>query len=231
MYFLLNLGLVINMKKTAIVLGATGLVGGLLLKRLLEDENYETIKLFSRKKLPIKSPNIVEFIGDILELENFKNDFLADEVFCCIGTTAKKTKDKETYEKIDCGIPSKASHLAKLNGIETFLVISAIGANPKSSIFYNQTKGKMEENVLNQNIKNTYILRPSLIYGKRDEKRFLEDIGNKIFDFLSPFMIGFLQKYKPIKASTIANAMHTIAQKKPNKNIITSDEITKITTT
>lgn len=69
------------------------------------------------------------------------------------------------------------------------------------------------------------MLRPSLIYAKRNEKRFLEDMGNKIFDFINPFMIGFLRKYKPIKASSIANAMHNLAQEKPNKNIITSDEI------
>lgn len=213
------------MKKTAIILGATGLVGGLLLEELIKDQNYDIIKLFSRKKTKIRSDKIQEFISQTLDLSVYKDDFVGDEVFCCVGTTAKKTKDKIAYERIDCGIPTQAAKLAKTNGIKTFLVISAIGANPKSFIFYNKTKGKMEENVLEQNIKNTYILRPSLIYAKRNEKRFLEDMGNKIFDFINPFMIGFLRKYKPIKASSIANAMHNLAQEKPNKNIITSDEI------
>ena len=118
----------------------------------------------------------------IVELELFKADFTADEVFCCTGTTSKKTPNKELYKNIDFGIPTKAAQLAKENNIATFLVISAMGANAKSAIFYNKTKGQMELEVLSKNIANTYILRPSIIGGNRKESRIFEKIG--ILDFL-----------------------------------------------
>ncbi len=129
------------MGKTAIILGATGLTGSILLEILLEDERYETVKLFSRRSVHKKHPKIKEYLGDVLELRDFKKEFYADEVFCCVGTTQKKTPDKKLYRKIDFGIPTIAASLAKENDIQTFIVISALGANAKSSIFYNRTKG------------------------------------------------------------------------------------------
>jgi aspartate-semialdehyde dehydrogenase len=92
-------------QKTAIIIGATGLTGRLLLTRLVADDSYTSIKLFSRRVSGNKSPKIKEFIGDVLQLESFKNDFTADEVFCCIGTTSAKTKDRTVYKAIDFGIP------------------------------------------------------------------------------------------------------------------------------
>ena len=89
------------MSKTAIIIGATGLTGGLLLNKLIADDRYDTIKLFSRSSVNNNSKKIKEFIIDLLELQNHKNDFIADEVFCCIGTTKAKTKDKSVYKTID----------------------------------------------------------------------------------------------------------------------------------
>ncbi|WP_369806627.1 NAD(P)H-binding protein [Lacinutrix sp. Bg11-31] len=132
------------MKKTAIILGASGLTGNLLLQKLIEDNRYESIKLFSRSKIEVQSNKVTQFIGNLLDLEQFKTDFTAHEVYCCIGTTAKKTPDKTVYKQIDYGIPVAAARLSKENNINTFLVISALGANAKSSVFYNKTKGEME---------------------------------------------------------------------------------------
>ncbi|MBE7685721.1 NAD-dependent epimerase/dehydratase family protein [Tenacibaculum piscium] len=211
--------------KTAIILGATGLTGGLLLDKLIADENYKTIKVFTRKSTGKASLKVKEFIGDLLLLENFKEDFFADEVYCCIGTTAKKTKDKTRYKNIDYGIPVAAAKLSKENDIPFFVVISAMGANEKSSVFYNKTKGEMEQAVLAQNIKNTYILRPSLIKGNRTETRFAEDLGNCIARIINPFLIGKLAKYKNIKAETIAAAMKNISALKLTETILFSDTI------
>ena len=163
------------MKKTAIILGATGLTGSILLEKLLNDDRYKTIKLFSRKEIDGLPSKVKQFVGDILELDNFKKDFTADEVFCCIGTTAKKTPGKTLYKKIDFGIPVTAAKLSKANGIPTFLVISALGANATSPVFYNKTKGEMEQAVLSEKIEKTHILQPSIIGGDRQEKR----IGEK----------------------------------------------------
>jgi uncharacterized protein YbjT (DUF2867 family) len=217
------------MKKTAIILGATGLTGSILLKKLMNDQRYETIKLFSRKKIEGLPKKVAQYIGNVLTLQNFKEEFKADEVFCCIGTTAKKTPNKETYKKIDFGIPVTAAKLSKENNINTFLVISALGANEKSAVFYNKTKGQMQQEVLKQNIPNTFILQPSIIDGNRNETRIGEKIGLIIFKLIQPLFIGPLKKYKVIKAEEIAQAMLNLANTKTiNKNIITSNYIKEI---
>ncbi len=213
------------MKKIAIVLGASGLTGNLVLENLLKDENYQEIKLFSRKAMPLKNPKVTEYLGDITQLKTFEKDFNAHEVYCCIGTTAKKTPDQDLYHQIDFGIPVEAAKLCKKNKIDTFLVVSAIGANAKSSIFYNRTKGEMEQAVLEQNIPNTYILRPSLIIGKRNETRFAEKIALYLFKFFNPLFFGKYKKYRAIEASAIAKSMIKLANEKPKIKILESNEI------
>ncbi|WP_291962866.1 NAD(P)H-binding protein [Maribacter sp.] len=220
------------MKKTAIILGASGLTGGLLLEKLIVDDRYESIKLFSRSSIKGLPNKVKQYIGDLLELEQFKNDFTGDEVYCCIGTTAKKTPDKSLYRDIDYGIPVAAAKLAKANGINTFLVISAMGANKKSSVFYNRTKGEMEQEVLNQAIPRTSILRPSLIGGERNEQRLLEKIGLVVFKVIQPLFIGPLKKYRIINADSIAQAMLNLANTTSNTDvIITSNDIEQLAKT
>ncbi|WP_339648439.1 NAD(P)H-binding protein [uncultured Salegentibacter sp.] len=217
------------MPKTAIILGATGLTGGMLLQQLLEDDRYEKIKLFSRNSVEINNPKIEEHLIDLFKLEEHKDKFTGDEVFCCVGTTKKKTPDHNTYTKIDRGIPVTAARLCKANNIDTFLVVSALGANPKSRVFYNRIKGKMEKEVLEQEIKNTYILQPSLITGERKESRSFEKVGKVMLNFINPFFLGTLRKYKSISAESIARAMVAIANK-PELDVvrIPSDEIKNI---
>ena len=131
------------MGKTAIILGATGLTGRILLKKLIADTSYEKITLFSRRSVGNTSKKVEEHLINLLRLEEYKDQFIGDEVFCCIGTTASKTKDKKNYKAIDYGIPVNAAKLAIQNNIKTFIVISSMGANASSSIFYNRTKGEM----------------------------------------------------------------------------------------
>jgi uncharacterized protein YbjT (DUF2867 family) len=216
-----------NMKneKTAIVLGATGLTGSLLLSRLTADDSYAGIKLFSRRPSGNTSPKIQEFIGDVLQLEKFQSDFTADEVFCCVGTTSAKTRDRIVYRAIDFGIPSTASKLAKENKIPTFLVMSSMGANARSSIFYSRTKGVMEQAVLHQKIPYTYILRPSLILGERHEKRIGESLGAILLKVSNFFLVGRLRKYRAVEADCIASAMMNLAKTKPDLQIVSSDVI------
>tara|TARA_R110002126_G_scaffold224174_1_gene369099 strand:+ start:23543 stop:24208 length:666 start_codon:yes stop_codon:yes gene_type:complete len=219
------------MGKTAILLGATGLTGSILLQKLIADKTYTTIKLFSRNSVAITSEKIQEFIIDVLQLEQSAKDFTADEVFCCIGTTAAKTKDKKLYKAIDYGIPVIAAKLAKQNKILTFIVMSSMGADAKSTVFYSKTKGEMERDVLLQNIKNTSILQPSLIGGNRDEHRLGERIGKGVMRILNPLMIGELKKYKMIHPEKIATCMHILANANYKKTIFTSDEIQEIANT
>tara|TARA_R110002051_G_scaffold137916_2_gene210513 strand:+ start:18752 stop:19423 length:672 start_codon:yes stop_codon:yes gene_type:complete len=217
------------MKKTVIILGATGLTGGLLLNKLILDNRYQTVKLFSRSRIEGLPNKVQQYIGNLLELNQFKKEFTADEVYCCIGTTAKKTPDKKLYKDIDYGIPVAAAKLAKENGIPTYLVVSAMGANKKSSVFYNRIKGEMEQGVLDQDIPKTAILRPSLIGGDREERRVLEKIGLFIFKAIEPLFIGPLKKYRIINADSIAQAMLNLANTTSNTDvIITSNDIEQL---
>mgnify|MGYP001276323203 CR=1 FL=1 len=216
------------MPKTAIILGATGLTGGILLQKLIADKTYTKIKLFSRNSVVIKSYKLEEHLIDLLDLNKSKELFTADEVFCCIGTTAFKTKDKKVYRTIDYGIPVSAAKLAIKNNISTFVVVSSMGANASSTVFYNKTKGEMERDVLKQNIKNTYILRPSLIGGNRTEIRVGERIGKGIMSVINPLFLGSLKKYKMIPAEKIASCMQILAKSDTNQSIFSSDQIVEI---
>jgi len=216
------------MNKSAIIIGASGLTGGLVLNQLLEDERYSKVIIIGRKTIDNLHPKIEEYIGDLLNLEQFSNVFEADEVYCCIGTTKKKTPNKKMYRNIDFGIPSRAAQLTKDKGIPTFCVVSAIGADASSLFFYNKTKGEMEQAVLKEKIEHTYILRPSIIGGKRNENRTGESLTISAFNLLKPILIGGLKKYRLIKAETIAKAMIMLANQKSEKNIFESDEIQKI---
>ena len=143
-----------------------------------------------------------------------------------------KTPDKAVYKKVDYGIPVNAAKLSKENNIPTFLVVSALGANKNSSVFYNKIKGEMEEGVLQQHIKNTFILRPSLIGGSRKEGRFLEKIGLIVFKIIQPLFVGKLKKYKITSAESIAQAMLNLANYTGNTEvIITSNDIKELSKT
>ncbi|WP_109437924.1 nucleoside-diphosphate sugar epimerase [Aquimarina sp. AU119] len=217
--------------KTAIILGATGLTGGVLLQKLLHDNRYDKIKLFSRKSVNISHPKIEEYLIDMFKLNDHSKNFTADEVFCCIGTTNAKTPNKELYHKIDFGIPVDTAQLCLKNNISTLLIISALGANPKSRVFYNRTKGEMEERVLALEIPKTHILQPSLIGGKRNEKRPGEYFFKQIMKVFNPLLIGAMKKYRTIDPETIVSSMIWLANHKFDQKRIVSDEIYTIAKT
>jgi len=212
-------------QKTAIILGATGLTGSILLEKLLKDDRYLKIKVFSRNHVKVNNEKIEEYLIDLFELEKMADLFTADEVYCCIGTTQDKTPDKDTYRMIDFGIPATAAKLSKRNKIGTFQVISSMGANEKSSIFYNRVKGEMEGAVLDQQISNTYILQPSLIGGNREESRPFESIWKKIMSVGDNLLVGSLRKYRTIQPEIIADAMIYLANNDYRSGTIPSDEL------
>ncbi|MCM4166656.1 N-acetyl-gamma-glutamyl-phosphate reductase [Arenibacter antarcticus] len=214
--------------KTAIILGATGLTGGVLIRKLLADDRYTKVKLFSRTSVGFPHPKLEEYLGDLLQLENYKNDFYADEVFCCIGTTKAKTPDAEMYRKIDFGIPVAAAELCKSNKINSYLVVSALGANAKSKVAYNRLKGEMENAVLKLGIPKTHFLRPSLIGGKREEKRVGEWLGKQFMKVLNLVLVGPLEKYRSVKPESIALAMLWLANTHYEHLYIESDQIKKL---
>lgn len=213
------------MGKTAIILGATGLTGSLVMEQLCANEMYSKIKVFGRNYSGVENEKVEEFIGDMLQMETFAPNFTGDEVFVCIGTTRKKTPDKVLYRLIDYGIPVAAAKLAKSNGIGTIAVVSAIGANSKSSFEYNRIKGDMERDVMNSGVHRVFLLRPSFIAGPRKEKRAGERFGIFLFRLIGPLLIGSLKKYRAVQASAIAAKMIQLANSNEKSQIIESDQI------
>ncbi len=208
------------MKKTAILLGATGLTGSYLLDLLLNSDDYERVKIFTRRATGKSHPKLEEIICDVLSLEQQADKFTADELFVCIGTTRAKTPDKQLYHAIDYGIPVTSAKLAESSRVTTLSVISAIGANQKSAVFYSRTKGEMERDILKYDIPNILIYRPSLIYGKREDKRIFEKIGLAFTKITQLFFVGKMKSYKAIHAKDLAKALYLGAQRRRGHQII-----------
>ncbi len=214
--------------KSAIVLGATGLTGGLLLDNLLDDPRYARIVVLSRSSVAIENHKLEEHLVDILELEAHTHIFQADEVFCCIGTTRARTADKKKYKAIDYGIPVSAARLCQANGIRTFIVVSALGANPSSSLFYTRLKGEMEQDVIRVGLPKAHILQPSLIGGRRKDRRLGEWVAKQIMWALRMVLVGSLKKYRAVPPGDIALCMVWLANNIYGEIRVQSDEISRI---
>ncbi|MDC3034302.1 NAD(P)H-binding protein [Candidatus Pelagibacter sp.] len=215
--------------KTALVFGSSGLIGGHLLDQLIKNDNYNKIKLFVRSEIVINEPKIEIIKTDFSDLENHKEDVKGDDCFFCIGTTKQNSLDKNEYQKVELDIPKKIAQIARNNSVISFIFISSIYANPKSSGDYVKFKGLVEEELKKLNFSNLGILRPSFLMGDRKENRVGEKIGILTFRLLSPLLLGPLKKMKPINSEKVAKAMIKIANENLGKTIFESDEIVEIT--
>lgn len=215
--------------KTAFLVGATGLVGGLVLEQLLADTYFEKVIVLTRKSLGKSNAKLKEVLVDFNKLDDYTAEIKADAIFCCLGTTIKVAGSKEAFKKVDFEYPFKVAQLAKQNGSAKYLLITALGASKSSLIFYNQVKGELEEEVSKLNFDAFHILQPSLIIGERTESRTGEGIAQKLAPVFDALMIGGLKKYKSITATQIAKAMVHYA-KLNDKGIFKheSDELQKI---
>ncbi|MCB0508275.1 MAG: oxidoreductase [Chitinophagales bacterium] len=193
--------------KTALIIGATGLVGGLVLEQLLNNNDYDSVVALTRKSLQNQHPKLKEVIVDFDKLEDYSENFKADVVFCCLGSTIKKAGSQAAFKKIDYEYPLKVAEIAKQNGTKKCLIISALGASKSSIIFYNRVKGEVEEALSQLHFDALHILQPSLIIGERNEKRFAEGLAQKLSPIYGTVMFGPFTKYKSIRAEQIAKAM------------------------
>jgi len=201
------------MSKTAIIAGATGLIGKELLDYLLADnEVYSKVIAITRKPLANEHLRLENIVTGFEKLEEVAEQLQGDDVFCCLGTTMKKAGTKEKFRKVDFEYPLKLAEITKANGASQFSLISALGADKSSSVFYNQVKGEIEEAIANIGFETFHIFRPSLLMGKRNEDRVGEDAAKTIFKIFGFLFVGPLKKYKAIKFDKVARAMHNIAQ-------------------
>lgn len=198
------------MNKTALLAGASGLTGGYLLNLLLESPEYSSVIAYVRKSSGLTHPKFKEIVVD---WETLQEPVAAEDVFCCLGTTIKKAGSQEAFRRVDYNYPLQLAQIQLRGGSQQFLLVSAIGADAKSSVFYSRVKGELENALQSIGYKSLHIFRPSFIAGPRKESRPGEKIGLAIFSILSPLFIGPLKKYAPIQAEHIARAMLRAAQK------------------
>ena len=214
--------------KTALLFGSTGLVGGHVLNYLIQNSKYSKIKLFVRSFTGINNPKIEIIKTDFNNLNKHAEDIKGDECFFCIGTTKKKSPNKNEYQKIELDIPKKIAQIAKSNSVKSFFFVSSGYANPKSSGEYLKFKGLVEEEIKNLNFDKIGIMRPSFLLGERQEERVGEKFGIIIFKLLTPILIGSFRKMRPIQSEIVARAMIKLANENIDQSVFESNEISNL---
>ena len=214
--------------KTALIFGSSGLVGGHLLNKLIQNNNYSKIKVFIRSELEINDSKLDIIKTDFNNLKNHREDIKGDDCFFCIGTTKKNSPDKNEYRRVELDIPKEIAQIAKSNSVNSFAFVSSGYADAKSSGDYLKFKGLVEEELKNLNFSKLAIMRPSFLIGVRKEERVAEKIGIFLFKMLSPLFLGPLKKMKPIQSETVARAMIRATNENLEKNIFESNEIVEL---
>ena len=208
--------------KTALIAGSTGLIGRQLLQLLIESPLYEKVIAITRQDLPAH-PKLVQIKMEFGSITENSALLKADDVFCCLGTTMAKVGSKEKFRQVDFYYPYLLAKTTRATGASQYLIVTALGANKSSSIFYNEVKGEVEEAVSAVGFDAVHIFRPSLLIGDRPEKRSGEDTAKlfyRIFGFLIP------EKYKAISSIKVARAMlHFATQNKKGTFIHESGEL------
>ena len=212
-------------KLKVLVFGATGLVGKELIEILKKDDRYDRIVISNRRRIGYTHERIHEVVVDFDNLKQTKEHFKVDQVFICLGTTIKKAGSQQQFEKVDLFYPIEIAKIAALCYINTLVHVSALGADKNASNFYLRTKGKVEEGIEKHGPRLTFAVQPSMLFGKREEKRIGENIGKFLMKKLEFLMIGKLKKYRGIEAKDVASAMIEIANKKPNQKRIPSEQL------
>lgn len=200
--------------------------------QLLDSPEYESVLVIVRKKLNLEHLKLRQLVVDFERLNDYAAEMMGDVVFCCLGTTKSKTPDLAAYRTIDYLYPLDAAAITQANGATQYHLISSMGANPKSSIFYSRTKGETERDLQSIPFKSIHIYRPSLLDGERKEHRSAEGFMIGAMRVLNPILIGGLRKYRSIKIENVALAMLKVSLKDTEGVFIyPSDQIEEIATT
>lgn len=212
---------------TAWIAGASGLVGGQLLPLLLASGRYAKVTALGRRPLP-PQPGLESLVVDFNDLDNVLPGSHVDDVFCCLGTTMKTAGSQEAFRHVDFHCVVELAGLARERGARQFLMVSAMGANAGSPVFYNRVKGEAEEAVKALRIPSVAIFQPSLLLGDRQEHRAGERVAMALAPVFSPLLAGPLRKYRPIEARDVAKAMVAVAASGvEGVQVLPSDEIAR----
>jgi uncharacterized protein YbjT (DUF2867 family) len=212
-----------DMKLTANVIGATGLVGKQLVEQLLENENFGIVRIFVRRETGLNHPKLDQQIVDFGKPETWEKQLTGDVLFSALGTTLKQAGSKEKQYEIDFTFNLNFAKKAKENGIENYVLVSSVGANAKSGIFYTRMKGELDEAVAKIGFRNLAVLRPSSLTGDRKNRRIAEELSIPLANFVTKFIF---KKYRPISDKTVAKAMiNVVLNQSTGKTIWEADEI------
>jgi uncharacterized protein YbjT (DUF2867 family) len=198
--------------KTALVFGATGLIGSHLLRGLLASPDYARVIAVTRRSLTLSDPRLTVLIGDGDTLPALAPQLVADDIFIALGTTRKRTPDEAAYYRIDHDYPVQAARIARQNGAQAVFVVSAVGAKAASGQFYLRTKGETERDIIALDYPQTHIFRPSMIIGERGEHRPLERLFIALARILNPLLLGPAERFRGIGADAVAQAMIAAAR-------------------
>jgi uncharacterized protein YbjT (DUF2867 family) len=195
------------MKKTALLAGATGLVGNALLPLLLASERYAKVIVVGRRPVAIEHPKLTQVVTELSKLEDERLRLIADDVYCCLGATMRQAGSKEAFYEVDFLYVVKLAAITAANFAAQFLVVSVLGADAESRFYYNKVKGEMEAAVKQTPFRAIHVFRPSLLLGQRATPRLGERIGGWLLTLARPLLRGRWHKYRPVAAATVARAM------------------------
>ncbi len=214
--------------KKAIIVGATGLVGGHLLRLLIEDPDFDEVVVFGRRNTGGDHSKVKQVVTDFTNTKFLQEHVHGDVLFCCLGTTINKAGSKKAFEWVDMEIPTILAQVSNENKVGAFVMVTAIGANPNSMNFYNSTKGKAEAAVKEKNIPKTIICRPAMLMGKRDEFRLMEEVAKLVIKAIDWSFVRSLKKFRGIEGKQVARAMiHYFKTLDKGYFIIRSDQLQK----
>ncbi len=215
--------------KSALIAGASGLIGKHCLQFLLNDPNYSRVIAIVRTPIETIHPKLEQKVIDFDELEMLGDSLYVDDVFCCLGTTIRKAGSQDAFRKVDFAYPVKLAALTQHCEAKQFLLVTSLGANPKSHNFYIRVKGDVEEAIRRIPFIAFHIFRPSLLLGERNETRIGEKIGGLTLSFFKRTMVGPFRKLRAIQANDVAKAMVRVAQMNLSGiNIFESDQIQEV---
>jgi uncharacterized protein YbjT (DUF2867 family) len=198
--------------RRAWVAGATGVIGGYCLDALLADADYAQVHALVRRPLARPGPRLTVHVVDYDQLDSAADLPAADDAYCCLGTTMKQAGSRAAFERVDFEYVRTFARCALAAGATQFLLVSAVGADAASRIFYDRVKGRAEDVVRALPFRSVHIMRPSLLLGPRPERRRGEALAKTVAPWLAPLLVGTLAKYRPVHARTVATAMVALAR-------------------
>src|SRR6059058_1633323 len=201
--------------RTALVAGASGLVGSHVLRLLLEDPAYARVTVLSRRELPLSHKKLEQRVVSFDRLAQIADFPRVHDVFCCLGTTMKQAGSPDAFRKVDFTYVVELARVAVRHRASQFLVVTAVGAEPRSRILYSRVKGEVEEAVRRLQFEGMQIFRPSLLVGARAQSRPAERVAGLLGMLVAWAFVGPLSRYRPIKAETVARAMVRVAREAP----------------